>query len=96
MKVTAARKATGMVVTAVAIVALAAGSAFAGQGSYHGNKYGAIENKPETELCADAYYPVGGDHGADINGNGVVCQKWTPSGYKWVDDSTSTTQFADT
>jgi len=92
MKITSARKGTGMLVTAVAILALAVGSAFAGQGSYNGNKYGT-ENKPATYLCADGYTLVQGDYGADINGNYYVCRKWTPSGYTYVDDSTSTTRW---
>ena len=92
MKVTGARKATAMAMTAIAILALAASSAFAGQGSYNGNKYGT-ENKPATWLCADGYSWTYGDYGADINGNYVVCQKWTPSGYTYVDDSTSTTRW---
>ena len=77
----------------LAVLALATAPAFAGQGSDHGNKYGAYENKPRTELCADGYSWTYGDYGADINGNYIVCEKWTPSGYVYVDDSTSTTHF---
>jgi hypothetical protein len=93
MRSIALRRLSAATVAGLMLLAIAVAPAFAGQGSYHGNKYGAAENKPETELCPDGYTWTYGDNGADINGNYIICEKWTPAGYMYVDDSTSTTHF---
>ena len=88
MKVSSARKATGMALTAVAILALATSSAFAGRSDTkdNGNKYGT-ENKKVTYNCPDDYNLVyGTSNPADLNGNGAYCRKWVGDSYTYIDD----------
>jgi hypothetical protein len=91
MRVTSARKAAGMALTAVAILALATSTAFAGKGvgGDNGNKYGN-DNKKATEVCTDDYYVVYQQWGdpADLNDNGAICEKYSglEGGYSRIDD----------
>jgi hypothetical protein len=97
MKVSSARKATGMAAAAIAILALAAGSAFAGTshsnggGADTGNKYGTGENKP-VRGCGNGWELVAEDQNTwvyDLNGDDQVCQTWTSSGYDYTDNSST-------
>jgi hypothetical protein len=96
MKVTGARKATGMAVTAFAILALAVGSTFAGTshsnggGADTGNKYGT-DNKKDRG-CGSGWDLVSEDGSTwvyDLNGDGYVCRTWTSSGYDYTDNSST-------
>jgi hypothetical protein len=95
MKVSSARKATGMALTAVAILALATSSAFAGRGvgGDNGNKWGN-DNKKDTYICPDGYSLFQTSNAADLNQDGYVCGKWTDDSYTYVDDITSSPHFS--
>ena len=96
MKVSSTRKATGIVVTALAILTLAVGSAFAGtEGSrgYNkdsGNKYGN-ENKKATWSCPDDYWRTDPDYydawAYDLNGNDEICVGYANEQYNFIDDT---------
>lgn len=98
MQGSSARKATGMVLTAIAIVALAAGSAFAGTDHSSGdnrlnntgtnNKNGTV-NKGDNLWCGTDFTRVDADwsSGYDVNKDGWICQKLTESGYDYTDNT---------
>ena len=95
MQINSARKATGMALTALAILALATSSAFAGRSDTkdNGNKYGT-DNKKETWICPDGYSGVyGSSNPADLNQNGFYCRKWTDDSYTYIDDVSSSPHF---
>jgi hypothetical protein len=88
MKGSSARRATGMALTAIAILALATSSVFAGRSDTkdNGNKYGN-ENKKVTWNCPDDYWGTYGvSNPADLNQNGFYCYKWTGDSYTYIDD----------
>ena len=98
MKVSSTRKATGMALTAVAILALAAGSAFAGTGHSNGdnrlnnsgtNNKNGTSNKDDFLWCGTDFTRVDADAslGYDVNGDGYICQKTTESGYDYTDNT---------
>jgi len=98
MKVSSARKATGMAATAVAILALAAGTTFAGTEHSNGdnrlnntgtnNKNGTV-NRTDYLYCSTDYNRVDSDWSAgyDVNNDGYICQKWTGTEYVYTDNT---------
>lgn len=96
MEVSSARKATGMVVTAVAILALAVGSAFAGTdfssggGATHGNKTGNGNKTPGACGTDFTLVDAGVALAYDLNQDGLICQKDTGSGFDYTDNSVKT------
>ena len=96
MKFSSGRKATGIGLTALAILALATSSVFAGRGvgGDNGNKYGN-DNKKDTLICPDGYNLYQTSNAADLNGNGWVCRKWTDDSFTYIDDISSSPHFAE-
>jgi hypothetical protein len=99
MKVTGARKATGMALTAFAILALAASSAFAGTDNSRGyNKDSGYklgnDNKKTTYTCPDGYwldYAGNWTDGwaYDLNQDSEICVGYADGHYNFMDDTTN-------
>jgi uncharacterized protein YdeI (BOF family) len=97
MNVSSARKAAGMVVTAVAILALATASTFAGTGGSNGDNRlnnSGTNNKTGVWHKTDGYCGTDFElvdssnaYGYDVNDDGWICQKWADDHYDYTDNT---------
>jgi len=100
MKVSSARKATGMVLTAVAILAVATASTFAGTSNSNGdNRLNNTGTNNKTGIwhktdgyCGTDFWLVDASWAAgyDVNQDGQIYQTWANGEYNYTDNTVLT------